>query len=314
MPAVTRTTRVMSCRANVVVVGEASISGHQLDGLADHATARLHQLEQRWSRFLPTSDLSLLNAAGGGALQVSDDTARLVTALVQSWHATQGAFDPTLVGTLVELGYAQSRDDAELHTSLAPSVGLRGRPDLVLVDVAAAVVQLPAGTALDPGGLGKGLAADIVTAELLAAGARGALVEIGGDLRVAGDPPIGHSWTIEVDTAAAGAGTTIVSLADGGVATSTSRLRTWTSGGEHRHHLIDPATLRPSASDTVSCTVIAGSAAWAEAFTKVAFTLDPRSAVERFEALGLAASVTTSPTADSPGERLTSSAWKAFER
>ena len=189
----------------------------------------------------------------------------------------------------------------------------------MLVDTEAAVVQLPVGTALDPGGLGKGLAADIVTVELLAAGARGALVEIGGDLRLAGDAPAGHSWTIEVDTAAADAsvvdaGTTFVSLADGGVATSTSRLRTWTVGGEHRHHLIDPATLRPSASDTVSCTVIAGSAAWAEAFTKVAFAVDPRSAVERFDAFGLAASVTTSPTADSPGERLTSSAWKAFER
>ena len=38
-------------------------------------------------------------------------------------------------------------------------------------------------------GLGKGLAADIVCEELVAAGAAGALVEVGGDLRAAGETP-----------------------------------------------------------------------------------------------------------------------------
>lgn len=316
VPAVTRTTRVMSCRANVVVVGGPSMSCQQLDGLADHATRRLHELELRWSRFLDTSELSQLNDAGGAALRVSADTVRLVTALVQSWHATQGAFDPTLIGALVELGYAHSRDDIEHRTSLAPTIGLRGRPGAVLVDADEYVVRLPVGTALDPGGLGKGLAADIVSEELLAAGAQGALVEIGGDLRATGDAPGRDGWTIEIDAAAVDDVRPLVALVDGGVATSTSRLRTWTTSGEHRHHLIDPSTLRPSTGDTVSCTVIAGSAAWAEAFTKVAFAHAPHDAIERLEALDLAASVTTTDTtgAASAGERLTTSAWKAFER
>jgi FAD:protein FMN transferase len=306
----------MSCRANVVVVGEPSMSSQQLDGLADHATGRLHQLEQRWSRFLPTSELSQLNGAEGTALQVSPDTVQLVVALVQSWHATQGAFDPSLIGALVELGYAHSRDDIEHRTSLAPSIDLRGRPDDVLVDAGACVVRLPVGTALDPGGLGKGLAADIVTSELLAAGARGALVEIGGDLRATGDAPTDDGWTIEIDTATTGEHRTLVSLMDGGVATSTPRLRTWAAGGEHRHHLIHPTTLRPSTVDAVSCTVIAGTAAWAEAFTKVAFALAPRDAIERFATFGLAASITSASItpAATAGERLVTPAWTAFER
>jgi len=303
---VRRRTRVMSCGATVIVVAEpGDSSAADADQMAVRAMARLEQLERRWSRFLPTSEITALNAAAGRPLRVSSDTVRLVTELVSAWHRTGGAFDPTLLGSLVELGYAASRDDVELRTSLAPDIALRGRPDAVLVDAGHDVVQLPTGTALDPGGLGKGLAADIVVRELLEAGAAGALVEIGGDLRVAGTPPA-PGWTIGVDVALDEH--VVVRLLDGGVATSTSRLRTWQAAGERRHHLIDPMTLSPSTADAVSCTVIAGSGATAEAFTKVAFAAGAHDAVDRFERHGLAASVTTAA-----GERLTTSAWAAFE-
>jgi thiamine biosynthesis lipoprotein len=297
----------MSCRASVLVVGRCDDDAPLLDRLADHAITRLGALEQRWSRFLPNSEVSALNAASGAALTVSSDTVRLVTALVQGWHHTDGAFDPTLLGALVELGYAASRDDVELRTSLAPTIGGRGRPDGILVDPIHDAVLLPAGTALDPGGMGKGLAADIVTGELMSAGAAGALVEIGGDLRVVGESP-DDGWTISVDTALPDGGV-MVTLLDGGVATSTSRLRTWQTAGEQRHHLIDPATLRPSVRDTVACTVVAGTAATAEAFTKVAFADTPTNAIERCDRHGLAVSITAAA-----GERLTTTNWKRFER
>jgi thiamine biosynthesis lipoprotein len=319
---VRRRTRAMSCEVTIVVVVDPRTdpptdprtdprtdpptdAAADPGRLADRAVERIGELEQRWSRFLPTSEISALNDAAGIALRVSPDTVRLVTALVSAWRQTGGAFDPTLLGSLVELGYAASRDDVERRTSLAPDIALRGRPDAVLVDTVHHVVQLPAGTALDPGGLGKGLAADIVVGELLDAGAAGALVEIGGDLRVAGRPPA-EGWTIDVDTGLDQR--VLVQLLDGGVATSTSRLRTWQVAGERRHHLIDPATLRPSTADAVSCTVVAGSGATAEAFTKVAFTSGPEAAIEQFERHGLAASVTTAA-----GERLTTTTWGAFE-
>jgi FAD:protein FMN transferase len=306
-PAVRVTTRAMSCRATVVVTGDGGVPAQRL---ADLAIARVTELEQRWSRFLPTSELSALNGAGGAPLTVSADTVELVTRLVQAWHLTDGAFDPTLLGALVELGYAASRDDETIRTSLHSSVARRGRPEAVLIDADAGVVQLPAGTALDPGGLGKGLAADIVTTELLAAGATGALVEIGGDLRAAGTSPGGDGWLIDVDTATDDQ--VHVRIIDGAVATSTSRLRTWIAHGESRHHLLDPATLRPSAGAAVSCTVVAGSGAWAEAFTKVAFAHAPAEAIERLERLGLAASITVAD--GDRTHRLTTSPWQPFQQ
>ena len=79
--------------------------------------------------------------------------------------------------------------------------------------------------------------------------------------------------------------------------------------GELRHHLINPHTLRPADADTVSCSVVAGSAAWAEAFTKVGFVDPLDKGLDRCDANGLAASITTSD-----GSRHDSTVWNEFCR
>ena len=291
--------RAMSCAASIVATGSDP-------GAVEQAADRIDELERRWSRFRSDSEISGLNRADGAARRCSPDTVALVRALIRAWHATGGAFDPTLLGSLVELGYAASREDAILRTSLSPTVTPSGDPAGVLVDDHAGVVRLPAGTSLDPGGLGKGLAADIVVAELLAGGADGALVEIGGDLRVAGRPPDGGGWCVSIDDPLGGE-CELVAVRDGGVATSTSRIRCWVADGERRHHLIDPSTRRPTDRDVVACTVIAGTAAWAEAFTKIAFVRGVDVAIDQYETHGLAARVTTGD-----GGMRRTSAWDEF--
>lgn len=301
-PSVVRAqTHVMSCDATVVVTSSPdTVAG---PNIVRSAIDRLHELEQRWSRFLPSSEISELNASPGVLRQVGPDTFRLVEALVHAWHATDGAFDPTLLGTLVHLGYGASREQAELTTSLAPGTAPGGRPAEILVRADDRAVMLPPGTTLDPGGLGKGLAADLIVDEIMAAGAAGALVEIGGDLRVQGRPPAGAAWPISIDDTRA-----VVELARGGVATSSSRLRTWTIDGDRRHHLLDPTTQRSTATDVESCTVIAGTAAWAESFTKVAFCRGASAAIAVYERLGLAASVVTAQGV------VTTSDWNEYVR
>jgi thiamine biosynthesis lipoprotein len=297
----------MNCAASLLLVTDAPGRERGERMLAD-AVERLHQLEQRWSRFLPESEVTRLNWGAGTTLPVSADTIRLVETMTRGWYATSGAFDPTLLGTLVELGYACSRGNSTLCTSLPAGTRACGRTDAIVVDPDRREITLPVGTAIDPGGVGKGLAADIVAGELIATGALGALVEIGGDLRVLGTAPDQSAWLISVDDAT-GRDDVVIALADGGAATSTTRLRTWGSGGDQRHHLLDPTTFAPSTTGTVSCTVVAGSAAWAEVFTKVAFALDPSEALLVFENRSLAASITTES-----GPPLTTTMWNQFRR
>ena len=82
-------TDVMNTTASVHIVGDPK--------LADRSIVRLHELERRWSRFIATSELSLLNQAGGRATTVSSDMVALVEAMVAGWYMTDGAFDPTLL-------------------------------------------------------------------------------------------------------------------------------------------------------------------------------------------------------------------------
>lgn len=269
----------------------------------------LDALESRWSRFLPDSDIARLNRAGGRPVAVHPDTITLLEHLAESWRRTGGDFDPTLLGPLAALGYAISRVDDRHRTALPASIAPRGRPDGILVDRARSLVALPAGTVIDPGGLGKGLAADIVAEHLIRAGDTGpVLIEIGGDLRVAGTAPEG-GFTIDVWDPERHAPIHRVAISAGGVATSSTLLRTWDRDGQRHHHLIDPVTLRPAANGVVACTVIAGTAAWAETMTKIAFVRPIDEAVGRLEDVGVAALVTTDD-----GTEHTTRTWKEFLR
>src|SRR5262249_29243399 len=155
----------MGSDGHVLTVGGAS-------DLADRAVARLADLHARWTRFDDRSELSLLNAAGGRPCIVSPDTAALVATMRRGWEATDGRFDPTVGPALEALGYATSWPDVAVPSRLAdpaPAPGCHG----IVVDERVGLVQLPADVRLDPGGIGKGLAADLVAAELMAAGSDG---------------------------------------------------------------------------------------------------------------------------------------------
>ena len=92
-----------------------------------------------------------------------------------------------------------------------------------------------AGVGFDPGGIGKGFAADLVLDELLAEGAGGACVNLGGDVRVGGLGPDGGDWTVTVEDPRDPAGPPLVTLllADGAVATSSRCRRRWRARRRH---------------------------------------------------------------------------------
>jgi thiamine biosynthesis lipoprotein len=263
----------MGSHAHLVVVGDAA--------LLRVGVERVAELERRWSRFLPDSEVSALNArAGSGApVAVSADTFLLVSRAVEAWALTGGLYDPTVLPALRAAGYDRTFTDPAcgVHRAgvPAPSAVPAPGPGGIELEPALRTVRLPAGVALDPGGLGKGLAADLVAAELLAAGARGACVNLGGDVRVAGRAPTPHGWLLGVDDPLADARVVPVRLGDEAVVTSTRRVRRWRRGDREMHHLIDPRTGAPAASPLHTVSVVAGQAWWAEVLAKAALVGGP---------------------------------------
>lgn len=260
-----------------VVVADDDLSG---PALLDAAVARLADIESRWSRFRPDSELSALNSHAGSPVFTSPDTATLIGLAVEAWRATDGLFDPTVHDALVASGYDRTFDElapAAAPTTQpppsepAPSVAVPGPADIE-VDERIGLVVLPSGCHIDLGGIGKGRAADLVTDQLLGSGALGVCVDLGGDVRVGGLAVSGaDDWVIAVDDPfEPGRDLALLRLGGGAVTTSSRARRRWSTASGAAHHLIDPVTGRPAQSDLAAVTVVAGSAAWGEVHAKAA--------------------------------------------
>jgi thiamine biosynthesis lipoprotein len=249
------------------------------------ARERIDQLERRWSRFLPTSEVSALNTLAGRPVIVSPETALLVAESVDAWRATNGDFDPTVLGDLVRAGYDTSFEIVAERGGLGSSRLRRGCA-AIRVDRDTCVVELPDGVGFDPGGIGKGLAADLVVDELLAAGALGAIVNIGGDVRVEGTAPDEGCWLVAIEEPTADREVAAVRLSAGGVATSTTARRTWAAGNLTMHHIIDPSTGVPATSTIVSATAISRRATSAEVLAKAAMLAPDGAALDTIVRLG----------------------------
>jgi thiamine biosynthesis lipoprotein len=250
--------RVMGTDAHVLVVGG---DGDSLQ----RAKRRLDDLESRWSRFRPDSELCRLNDLAGAPTVVSAETFALLEHALAAWSRTGGAFDPTVLAALEAAGY--DRDFASIESVSPPraaaTVSVPGCGGIVL-DRLVRSVTLPPDVRIDLGGIGKGYAADLVASELLDDGAQGVCVNLGGDLRVDGRPPRGDAWVIDVEDAP----DHLIRLRAGAVATTSRRRRVWRRGDELAHHVIDPRTGAPAVTPWVSATVVSGDAVTAEPLAK----------------------------------------------
>lgn len=255
----------MGTTAHVLVAGPTG----RLD--ASWAATRIGELEAMWSRFVPTSDISRLNARNGMPSVVNAETTTLFSRATLAAELTSWRFNPFVGAAVAGLGYDRSFDELGRTRPATTTEAKATPPVTVTVDAATNVISFHAPESatvvrFDPGAIGKGLAADLVVEELMASGAEGALVNLGGDLRVAGRPTAGDSWRITInEPAVPGASGHVVSLSNGAIATSTSAKRRWVAGGRQHHHIVDPATGSNAIADFSLVTAIAGAGWWAEA-------------------------------------------------
>jgi FAD:protein FMN transferase len=227
--------------------------------LLKHAVERTAALEARWSRFVSTSELSTINSAPHRPVVVSDETLDLVRLALDAWRTTGGLFDPTVLGALESAGYRRSFLDGIFEPG--GPIDVPGGNTIEVDDALGAVI---AHAPIDLGGIGKGRAADLVATELVERGATRTIVNLGGDVRVAGSGEDARIGIEDPTSPRSGRVIDTVVLAAGAVATSSVMRRRWAGG----HHIIDPRTGRPSDTDLVAVTVLAGTCAWAEVFAK----------------------------------------------
>ncbi len=238
----------------------------------DHLAA----LDRAASRFRPDSEVSRLARAAAhqpATVAVSPLLASCVHAALRAARLTDGLVDPTVGRAVVASGY-----DADLAV-VRSRVAHGGMPAAVpgwrqvTIDPVTDVVTVPAGCLLDLGASAKAHAADQVAHLLATRLPGGFLVDLGGDIALSGRTPEGR-WQVGVEDAT-GRVAQVIGLRSGqAVATSSTRLRTWTvSDGTTRHHVVDPRTGHTAPTTWAQVTVAAATALEANAASTAAVVL-----------------------------------------
>ena len=245
----------------------------------------LDALDRACSRFRADSELVAL-ATATGPVRVSPVLAGALDAALRVAEETDGLVQPTLGRALRAAGY--DRTLAELPADGPAAVRLPMRPDLWRDIVAdGREVTLPPGTELDLGATAKAWAADRI-AEGVAALGTGVLVNLGGDISVAGASPEG-GWSVEIrDRPDGGTVVQTIEIDTGGLATSSTTARTWRRGGRVLHHIMDPRTGAPVPPAWACVSVAAAGCLAANAASTAAVVLGP-DAVDWLTARGLPA-------------------------
>ena len=280
----------------------ATVVGSNSHEIALHCLDLVEELESLWSRFIPTSDISRLNIASGQPTAVDERTLTLIHHMIAAHQATDGAYNPTRLPLQIAAGDAHSLIN-DRNTELAT--------DSIVFHQLSGIhifhdgkVSLPRGMTLDAGGIGKGLAADLILRVALEQGADGACINLGGDMAINTGDSIG--WDVEIlSPFDPGVILDTIRIAVGGVATSSLFARQRTSAGISSHLFNDSSA--HDTQHTVGATVITNSAAWSEAWTKYAILSNPGQAIDTLAQAGLAGMLVSAD-----GRTTRTESWKTF--
>lgn len=203
-------------------------------------------MDEACSRFRPDSELAHVNAAAGSPVAVSPLFGEVVSASLRAAAATDGAVDPTCGAGLMAAGYDR---DMEILREEGIRFTVREHvpaPGWQTVDwnPAARTLRTSIDCRLDFGAVAKALAADRCAEAVTRVLGCGVLVNLGGDISVAGPAPA-EGWQVKIaddHRAREFEPGEAVSLHSGGLATSSTTTRRWETTGGMAHHILDPHT------------------------------------------------------------------------
>jgi FAD:protein FMN transferase len=197
------------------------------------------------SRFRPDSEISRVHRQAGSTVEISPLLTEAIETALRVAQDTGGAVDPTVGGAVIGLGY--DRDFTEIRNgNVGPGSPARPAPgwSSIELDVVRHRVRVPVGVVLDLGATAKALAADRAASLIAEVTGSGTMVNLGGDVSLAGRAPAG-GWAVGIALKSSTAPrdtTVVVALRVGGLASSGTASRTWVQGDRRVHHIVDPET------------------------------------------------------------------------
>lgn len=264
----------------------------RLSEARDLVRQEMHAFDVAVSRFRPDSELARLHRSVPGRRPVSRLLFEAVGVALDVAERSGGAVDPTVGQALLDLGYDRDYDEVAAAPRTTPLAGApRPAPGwrAVTLDPDRRTIDLPPGVRLDLGSTAKALCADRAARLVAERTGAGVVVDIGGDLAVAGPvPPEGWAVGVVESARRPGPADVVVAVTGGGMASSGTTVRTWYRSGWPLHHIVDPTTGWPVPPVWALVTVAAGSCVDANALSTASVVWGP-DAPYRVAQLGLPA-------------------------
>ncbi len=259
-----------------ITVGDNDVSKSEVES---RALAAMTEVDRLMSTYKPDSEISRFNRhTGGDCFPISAPTLEVLLAAEKVHAQTGGAFDIT-VGPLVNLwGFGpdkrHGRPEADAISALLDTLG---QQHLSIDAERSCIRKANARLAIDLSAIAKGYAVDRVAAQLDALGIENYLVEIGGEVKAAGQSPRQGPWRIAIESPVAESRgiQKVITPGEGGVATSGDYRNYFEEDGQRYSHTLDPRSGYPVNHHLASITIIHESVMLADAFATALDVMGP---------------------------------------
>ncbi len=258
---------------------------------------RLKEISQSLSTYIVDSEISRLNQSEAGRwFHVSQDLYRVITAAGSVSQMTDGAFDITIGSAVGLWGFGSekksSQDGLPTEEQILATRKHVGYQKLEIQEKPPAIKKSDSNLKIDVSAIAKGYGVDEIILLLQSmTGVYGAMVEIGGEVRVFGDRHDGSEWTVGIQSPVRNRGELAarVHLQNKSIASSGDYVHFFKHEGQRFSHIINPEKGVPVETDVVATAVIDGSCMVADAWATAFMVLDVKESFEIAdrEALGL---------------------------
>lgn len=241
------------------------------------------EYEKMLSKTIEGSDIWNINHAEGQWVEVSEDTAELLSEAIRYSELTDGMFDVT-IAPLTEIWHVRDNEgELPSQTEIEES---KSHVNYRLIEIDGKKVRLKDTKAqIDLGGIAKGFIADKLEELITARGVTSAMIDLGGNIKVIGSKKDGSDWNIGIQKPFADRNQVIgsVKVKDKTVVSSGIYERYFEYEGRIYHHIIDKTTGAPSESDLESVTIIGDSSTMADALSTSCVLLGSEKGMELIE-------------------------------
>lgn len=251
--------------------------GKNAQKAVDDAKTEIERLDKLWSAVDKDSEIYQLNQKK--TMKVSDETLELIKFAKKKSAQTGDAFDISIYPIVELWGFPTQKykvpSEEEIQNLLKYVDSQK-----IKIDEKTNIVTLEKNMKIDLGGIAKGYTSQRIAKIYKKDGVKSGVISLGGNVQAIGKKTDGSRWKVGIqspdDTESMIGG---YEAADEAVITSGAYERYFEKNGKRYHHIIDPATGKPSEKDLKSVTIISKNGTLSDTMSTTLFVMGKDKAI-----------------------------------